>query len=84
MAGATSSIDTTGIANTVYHGAVVGILSMGYAMVGYKLLKIKPPDLGKLGVEDAAKITALSAGSLATQSWLVAQGILPDSITNRT
>ena len=79
-----ASIDTTGIANTVYHGAVVGILSMGYAMLGYKVLKIKPPDLGRLGLEDAAKVTALSAGSLATQSWLVAQGILPANITKQS
>lgn len=77
-----TSIDTTGIANTLYHGAVVGVLSMGYSMLSYKLLKIKPPDLGKLGVEDMAKVTALASGSMATQSWLVAQGILPANITN--
>ena len=72
-----ASIDTNGIANTVYHGFVVGILSMGYSMLSYKLLKIKPSDLGKLGVEDMAKVTALASGSMATQSWLVSQGTCP-------
>jgi hypothetical protein len=35
-----------------------------------------------LSVEDAAKLTALVGGSLATQQWLVNQGILPGSIVN--
>ena len=77
-----TSINTDGIANTIYHGAVVGILTMGYTMLSYKLLKIKPPDLAKLGAEDMAKVTALASGSMATQSWLVSQGVLPANITN--
>ena len=80
---ANTNIDINGIANTVYHGAVLSLLTMGYSMVSKKLLKIKSPDLDRLSVEDAAKLTALVGGSLATQQWLVTQGILPGSIINK-
>ena len=77
-----NSIDVNGIANTIYRGAVIGWLTMAYSMASKKLLKVKSPDLDRLSVEDAAKLTALVGGSLATQQWLVNQGILPGSIVN--
>ena len=79
---ANNNIDVNGIANTIYHGAVIGGLSMAYSMASKKLLKVKSPDLDHLSIEDAAKLTALVGGSLATQQWLVNQGILPGSIVN--
>ena len=72
-----SNIDVNSIANTIYHGAVIGRLTMAYSMASKKLLKVKSPDLDRLSVEDAAKLTALVGGSLATQQWLVNQGFLP-------
>jgi energy-converting hydrogenase Eha subunit G len=69
-----------GIANTLYHGAVVGGLSVGYSMISKRLLKIKPADLGRLDVEDAVKVTTTVAAALATRDMLVQQGILPADI----
>ena len=67
-----SNINVNSIANTIYHGAVVGGLSISYSIA----------HLDRLSVEDATKLTALVGGSLATQQWLVNQGILPGSIMN--
>ena len=82
MTSTNTSIDTSGIANTIYHGAVISGLSVGYSMIGYKLLKITSPSLYKLGIEDIAKLTAIVSGALGTQTWLVSQGILPPNIVN--
>ena len=82
MTSTNTSIDTSGIANTIYHGAVISGLSVGYSMIAYKLLRVTPPSLGRLNFEDAAKMTAIVSGALGTQSWLVAQGILPPNIVN--
>ena len=75
-------MDTNAIVNTIYHGVVVTVISMGYAMIGKKLLKMKSPDFDRLSIEDAGKLTGLIGSSLATQNWLVTQGILPDKIVN--
>ncbi len=75
-------MDTKNIANTLYQGAVLSLLTVGYTMLSKKLLKIKPADLGKLDVEDTVKITATVGGALATQTWLVSQGILPQNVVN--
>ena len=77
-----SNINVNSIANTIYYGAVIGGLSIAYSMASKKLLKVKSPDLDRLSVEDAVKLTALVGGSLATQQWLVNQGILPGSKVN--
>ena len=42
------SISTDNIINTIYHGAMVGGISIVYSMIANKVLKIKPADLGKL------------------------------------
>lgn len=68
------------IANTLYHGAVVGGLSVGYSMLAKRLMKTKPADLGRLDLEDGAKITATVAAALATRDMLVQQGIIPADI----
>ena len=77
-----NNTDVNGIANTIYHGAVIGGLSMVYSMASKKLLKVKEPDLDRLSVEDVTKLTALLGGSLVMQQWLVNQGILPGSLMN--
>ena len=41
------------LGNLLYHSAVVVGLSVGYSMVGKKLLKMKPADLGRLDIEDS-------------------------------
>jgi len=53
------------LGNLLHHSAVVGGLSVGYSMVGKRLLKMKPADLGRLGVEDSAKLV----GTVALALW---------------
>jgi hypothetical protein len=38
-----SNIDVNSIANTIYHGVVIGGLTMAYSMASKKLLKVKSP-----------------------------------------
>ena len=78
-------MDTKTIANNLYHGAVLSLLTVGYTMLGKKLLKIKPANLDKLDIEDTMKISVTVGGAIAMQSFLVSQGILPPNIiTNPT
>ena len=72
------------LGNLLYHSAVVGGLSVGYSMVGKRLLKMKPADLGRLDIEDSAKLVGTVALALWTQDMLVKQGIIPANIIKST
>ena len=65
------------LGNLLYHSAVVGGLSVGYSMVGKKLLKMKPADLGRLDIEDSMKLVGTVAFAFWTQDMLVKQKIIP-------
>jgi len=75
-----STPTTKDFGNLLYHSAVVGGLSVGYSMVGKKLMKMKPADLGRLDIEDSAKLVGTVALALWTQDMLVKQGIIPANI----
>ena len=77
---ATLSPYTKHLGNLLYHYAVVGGLSVGYSMIGKKLLKMMPADLGRLDVEDSGKLIGTVALALWTQNMLVKQGIIPINI----
>jgi len=68
------------LGNLIYHAAVVGGLSVGYSMVTKKVLKMKPADMGRLDVEDGAKVIGTVALALWTQDMLVKQGFIPANI----
>ena len=51
------------IKESVYHGAVVSVLAIGYTMLGKTLIKMSPPSLSKFDVEDGAKLVAIVAMS---------------------
>ena len=68
------------LGNLLYHSAVVDGLSMGYSMVGKKLLKMKPADLGRLDIEDSIKLLGTVAFAFWTQYMLVKQRIIPANI----
>ena len=40
---------------SVYHGAVVSVLAVGYTMFGKTLIKMSSPSLGTFDVEDGVK-----------------------------
>jgi len=72
------------LGNLLYHSAIVGGLSVGYSMIAKRVLTMKPADLGRLDVEDSAKIVGTVALALWTQDMLVRQGIIPANITKTT
>ena len=37
---------------SIYHGAVITVLAVGYTMLGKTLIKMSPPSLSKFDVED--------------------------------
>ena len=48
---------------SVYHGAVVSVLAIGYTMLGKTLIKMSPPSLKKFDVENDVKLVAIVAMS---------------------
>ena len=49
------------IKESVYHGAVVSALAVGYTMLGKTLIKMSPPSLSKFDIEDGVKLVAIIA-----------------------
>ena len=72
------------LGNLLYHSAVIGGLSIGYTMIGKKLFKMKPADLGSLDLEDSTKLVGTVALSLWTQDMLVKQWIIHANIIRTT
>ena len=71
---------TKDLKESVYHGAVVSALVVGFTMLGKSLIKMSPASLGKLDVEDGIKLVAIVAISDFTKDHLIKQEIIPDSI----
>ena len=69
---------TKDLKESVYHGAVVSILAVGYTMLGKTLMS--PPSLGKFDVEDGVKLVAIIAMSDFTKDYLIKQKIIPNNI----
>ena len=47
--------------DSVYHGAVVSALAVGYTMLGKTLIKMSPPSLSKFDIEDGVKLVGIVA-----------------------
>ena len=58
---------------SVYHGAIISILAIGYSMLGKTLIKMSPPSLSKFDVEDGVKLVAIIAMSDFTKDYLIKQ-----------
>ena len=65
---------------SIYHGAVISILAVGYAMLGKTLVKMSPPSLGKFNIEDGVKLVAIVAMFDFTKSYLIKQKIIANNI----
>ena len=65
---------------SIYRGAVVSILAIGYTMLGKTLVKMSPPSLGKFNIEDGVKLVAIVAISDFTKDYLIKQKIIPNNI----
>ena len=67
------------IKESVYHGAVVSVLVVGYTMLGKMLVKMSPPSLSKFDIEDGVKLVGIVALSDFTKDYLIKKKI-PNNI----
>ena len=65
---------------SIYHGAVISILAVGYTMLGKMLVKMSPPSLGKFDIEDGVKLVAIVAMSNFMKDYLIKRKIIPNNI----
>ena len=65
---------------SVYHGAEVSALAVGYTMLAKTLIKMSPPSLSKFDIEGGVKLVAIVALSDFTKDYLIKQKIIPNNI----
>ena len=61
------------IKESVYQGAIVSALAVGYTMLGKTLIKMSPPSLGKFDIEDGVKLVPIIVMSDFTKNYLIKQ-----------
>ena len=71
---------TKDLKESVYHGAVVSTLVIGYTMLAKMLVKMNPPSLSKFDIEDGVKLVTIIAMSDFTKDNLIKQKIIPNNI----
>ena len=71
---------TKDIKESVYHGAVVSALAVGYTMLGKTLIKMSPPSLSKFELQDSVKLVTIIALSDLNKDYLIKQKIIPNNI----
>ena len=71
---------TKDLKESIYHGAVISALAVGYTMLGKTSIKMSPPSLGTFDVEDGVKLVAIVAISDFTKDYLIKQKIIPNNI----
>ena len=68
------------IKESIYHGAVVSALAIGYTTIGKTLIKMGPPSLSKFDIEDGVKLVEIIAMSDFMKEYLIKQKIIPNNI----
>ena len=71
---------TKDLNESVYHGAVISALAIGYTMLGKTLIKMSPTSLRKYDIEDDVKLVAIIGISDFTKDYLIKQKIIPNNI----
>ena len=56
-------MDKKSIVNDLYQAAVISVLSVGYSMLGKKILKMTPPSVKKSDLEDTGILVSFVASS---------------------
>ena len=69
---------------SVYHGAIISALAIGYTMLGKTLIKMSPPSLSKFDIEDSVKLVGIVAMSDFTKDYLIKQKIIHNNICARS
>ena len=54
-------MDKKNIVNDLYQAAVLCVFTVGYSMLGKKILKMTPPSIQKLDLEDTGELVAIVA-----------------------
>ena len=62
-------MDKKSIVNDLYQAAVISVLSVGYSMLGKKILKIAPPSIQRFDLEDTGKLATIVATSEMTREY---------------
>ena len=65
---------------SIYHGAIISTLAVGYTMLAETLIKMSPPSLGKFDIEDDVNLLAIIAISDFTKDYLIKQKMIPKNI----
>ena len=73
-------MDKKSIVNDLYHVSLMSVFTVGYSMLGKKILKMAPPSIQKFDVEDLGKLVVIIAASEMTRECPVKQKILPEHI----
>ena len=50
---------TKDLKESVYHGAVISALVVGYTVLGKTLIKMSPPSLSKFDIKDSVNLVAI-------------------------
>ena len=66
--------------NDLYQAAVISLFAVGYSVLGKKILKIAPPSIQKLDLEDMGKLVAIITASEMIREYLMKQKILAEPI----
>ena len=73
-------MDKKSIENDLYHASLISFFTVGYSVLGKKILKMAPPSIQKFDLEDTGKLVAIIAASEMTREYLIKQKILPEHI----
>ena len=64
-------MDKKSIVNDLYHASLISAFTVGYSMLGKKILKIAPSSIQEFDLEDTGKLVAIIVASEMTTGYLV-------------
>ena len=73
-------MDKKSIVNCSYQAAVVSIFTVGYSMLGKKILKMTLPSIQKFDLEDIGKLVAIVVVSETMREYLIKQKLLLEHV----
>ena len=73
-------MDKKSIVNDLYQAAVISIFTVGYSVLGKKILKMTAPSIEKFDLEDKLNLVNIVAASEMTREYLIKQKTLPEHI----
>ena len=73
-------MDKKSIVDGLYHASLISVFTVGYSMLGKKILHMASLSVQKFDLEDTGKLVVIVAVSEMTREYLIKQKILPDHI----